>query len=112
MSDQPGKSGVDVDGGGEPRGPLFPIEDDELKRLACARSDVSAALQTCDLLLKSIESADADLYTALSSTIVICYARPFTRNRPMGPLPPAWGQFKDARLQQTHDMLLKLRNTA
>jgi hypothetical protein len=80
MSDQPGKSGVDVDGGGEPRGPLFPIEDDELKRLACARSDVSAALQTCDLLLKSIESADADLYTALSSTIVICYARPFTRN--------------------------------
>src|SRR5262249_695634 len=29
----------------EPVGPLFPVDDPELKRLACARSDVSGALQ-------------------------------------------------------------------
>jgi hypothetical protein len=95
---------------GEPRGPLHPIEDHELKRLACARADVSGALQTCDLFLTAVKSDSDPLYMALFSAIVVSYARPFSGNRPMGSLSPEWQQFKDPRLQQTHDQLLVLRD--
>jgi len=50
------------------------------------------------------------VHQALSTAVVVSCARPFTRNRPDGPLGKRWTQFSDSRLQELHDQLLTLRH--
>jgi hypothetical protein len=82
----------------------------ELYRLAVARSDIRAAKTTCDLLIQHVEGLGDDLYQPLFHAIVIAYARPFTRNKPLGPLPAEWSKFSNAHFQETHDELIKARH--
>lgn len=82
----------------------------ELYRLVIARSDVKAALETCDLLLKNVTSLSHELYEPLYFAVVISYSRPFTRNEPAGALKPRWRQFTNSALKEAHDRLLEARN--
>ena len=51
------------------------------------------------------------LYLPLFHATVASYARPFTRNKPFGPLPDKWSRFATERLQKTHDALIDARHT-
>ncbi len=82
----------------------------ELYKLIIARSDITAALNVCDLFLKEVKGLDHPLYYPLFCSIVICYARPFTDNRPLGRLPKKWTIFPNARAQWTHNKLISTRN--
>jgi len=82
----------------------------DLYRLLVARSDVLAAREACELMLKVAPAFGDPLYVPLLSAIVVCYARPFTRNRPLGALPEKWRTFPDQRMQQMHDALYKARS--
>lgn len=82
----------------------------ELYKLAVARSDVTAALDTCDLLLPRVKTLRDTLYFPLQNAIIVCYARPFTQNKPFGPLSNKWQKFSTKRLQETHELLLTLRD--
>jgi len=82
----------------------------ELYKLAVARSDVTAALDTCNLLLPRVKSLKDALYFPLLNAIIVCYARPFTQNKPFGPLSKKWQRFSSKRFQETHEVLLTLRD--
>lgn len=83
-----------------------------LYKLAVARSDVAAAMSACDLLLEHKPGMGDPLYAALTTTGVVCYGRPFSDNKPLGPIPGSWRRFEDERHQQLHDQLITLRNEA
>jgi hypothetical protein len=81
----------------------------ELYKLAVARSDITAALKTCNLLIQHVKEIGDNLYQPLFHAIVIAYARPFTRNKPLGPLPSEWSRFSNSALQQMHNNLVSAR---
>jgi hypothetical protein len=81
-----------------------------LYRLLVARSDIGAAHAACELFLKTVTDLSDDLYYPLFTAIVVCYARPFTNNKPFGPLPDKWGKFIDPNQQKLHDSLIKTRH--
>lgn len=79
-------------------------------RLLVARSDIGASHAACELFLKTVTDLSDDLYYPLFTAIVICYARPFTNNKPFGSLPDKWGKFMDPAQQELHDSLIKTRH--
>ena len=80
-----------------------------LYKLLVARSDIDAAHTACELFLKTVTDLSDDLYYPLFTAIVVCYARPFTNNKPFGSLPEKWGRFIDPNQQKLHDSLIKTR---
>jgi hypothetical protein len=82
----------------------------ELYKLVVARSDITSAMGTCDLMKKNVDAVGNELYQPLFHAIVIAYARPFTRNKPLGPLSTEWPNFSNPEFQQTHDELIKARH--
>jgi hypothetical protein len=90
--------------------PSRSLKKKNLYRLLIARSDIDAAHAACDLFLKTVTDLGDDLYYPLFTAIVVCYARPFTNNKPFGPLPVKWGVFRDPSQQKLHDSLIKTRN--
>jgi hypothetical protein len=82
----------------------------ELYQLAVARSDIASAMDTCDLMIKNVRHLGNDLYQPLFHAIVIAYARPFTRNKPLGPLSAEWPNFSNSDFQETHAELIKARH--
>src|SRR2546428_6705031 len=82
----------------------------DLYRLAAARSDVTGALRSAELMLARVSEMGDPLYFPLWHATVVAYARPFTRNKPHGSLPARWGRFEDEILQRTHDSLLHDRD--
>lgn len=82
----------------------------DLYKLLLARSDVSASLQGCKLLLEKVTQVGDDLYYPLYSSIVVCYARPFTNNEPYGALPNKWAKFDNSVFKDTHDKLIQARH--
>ena len=82
----------------------------QLCKLVVARSYIDAALKACELFLSHVRETSDDLYLPLVNAIIICYARPFTHNEPLGPLPDRWGRFEDPELQGAHRALLDLRD--
>lgn len=81
-----------------------------LYRLAIARSDVAAAMAGCRHLIDVRIEAGHPLYWTLHNGIVISYCRPFTRNKPYGPLPAKYSTFDDPELRELHSELLDLRD--
>jgi hypothetical protein len=81
----------------------------QLIKLALAFQDITAALQACDLMLERKPGLGTPLYDALNSAIVISYARPFTDNKPLGPLSNRWSRFENSRHRELHDDLLRTR---
>ncbi|MCM2284283.1 MAG: hypothetical protein NDI81_05855 [Desulfobacula sp.] len=82
----------------------------DLYRLLIARSDLNASLNACDLILKNVKSIkDENLYP-LTTSVVVCYSRPFTANKPYGSLPKKWSKFDRQQYQDTHEKLLQARH--
>jgi len=84
----------------------------ELYKIVVARSDITAALNACELFLSRVKDLGNGLYIPLLNAIIVCYSRPFSKNRPLGPLPKKWHRFDNSRFQEIHKALLKLRNKA
>jgi len=81
-----------------------------LYKLIVALKDIVDARHACSLFGKEINSTASDLYYPLLNSIVISYSKPFVENKGLGPLPGGWRKFKDRKLQDTHDRLLKFRH--
>lgn len=81
-----------------------------LYKLIVARSDITAALTACRLFREKVDRLGHELYYPLYCSIIICYGRPFSDNRPLGALPSQWRKFSSPRLQVTHDELIEARN--
>jgi len=91
----------------------------ELQRLIVSRADIKLALDGCELLLRHAEEKGEDLdfggsklYMPLLNAVAITYSRPFKHSEPVGPLRPEWHKFDDPRLQELHDILIKIRDTS
>ena len=82
-----------------------------LYKLIVARSDITAALTACGLFIEKVDRLGHDLYYPLYCSIIICYGRPFSDNKPLGPLPSQWRKFSSPRLQATHNELIDARNS-
>ena len=82
----------------------------DLYRLLLARSDIKAALDACDLILKNVDSLKDELLYPLTTAVVVCYARPFTQNKPYGPLPKKYAKFDNQIFQAVHEKLIKARH--
>jgi hypothetical protein len=82
----------------------------ELYQLAIARSDITGAMATCDLIIQHVKDLGDKLYQPLFQAMVIAYARPFTRNRPHGRLPAEWSKFAEPHFQEAHEALIRARD--
>ncbi|MBW3670085.1 MAG: hypothetical protein KY432_00265 [Acidobacteria bacterium] len=82
----------------------------DLYRMIVARSDITAALGTCELILDQITDLSDELLAPLYHAVVVSYARPFTANKPHGHLPSKWSKFREERLQRLHDSLIEQRH--
>jgi hypothetical protein len=84
-------------------------DETDLWKLAVARSDLLASRDACEHLL-AIEEPPYTLHTALLAAIVISYGRPFSQNRPHGPLPRRWHRFENKRHGEVHRIVLRMRD--
>ena len=82
----------------------------DLYRLLIARSDLNASLNACDLILKNVKSIKDEILYPLTTSVVVCYSRPFTVNKPFGSLPEKWSKFDKSQYQATHKKLLQARH--
>ncbi len=83
----------------------------ELYKIAIAHNDITEALFTTRLFLKTVKGIKDWSFQPLQDAIVIAYARPFTRNKPYGPLDKKWERFTDPGLQRLHELILRTRHT-
>lgn len=81
-----------------------------LYQLLLARSDISAAQSALEVFRRDVGAIGHPLYYPLVAAITVCYARPFTKNQPLGPLPSKWGRFSHPKAQQTHNDLMRARH--
>jgi len=81
-----------------------------LYKLMVARSDMNAAISACKLMLSTVDGFGHDLYYPLYASVIICYARPFTNNKPYGALPNRWQRFDSQKKKQTHKKILQARH--
>jgi len=79
-------------------------------KIVVARQDIKAALDACKLFLAKVRSIGDDLYFPLLTAIIVCYSRPFSNNKPFGPLAKKWHAFDNAQLAETHKKILQLRD--
>lgn len=82
----------------------------EAYKLVVATSDVISALEACRALRALPGGLRDPLYAPLSCAMIVCYARPFSDNRPHGPLPARWSRFADTVQRDVHDDLVEARN--
>jgi hypothetical protein len=61
-------------------------------------------------MINNVGHLGDNLYEPLFNAIIIAYARPFTRNRPLGRLPAEWSTFSNPGFQETHNELIKARD--
>lgn len=82
-----------------------------LYKIAVAVSDVGAALEACRML-RTLPGGmnNFRLYDALSCAMIVCYARPFKRSKPLGKLPDEWTKFSRSDFQDAHDDLIDARD--
>lgn len=88
-------------------------EEDRIKlyKIAIAHNDVTEALFTTRLFMKTVKDIRDPNFQPLQDAIVIAYARPFTRNKPYGPLDKKWEVFSDHGRQRLHELIVDTRNT-
>jgi len=88
----------------------FSLRKKEFYKIVVARSDITAALKACELFLSTVKDLGDDSYFPLLNAIIVCYSRPFSKNKPLGPLPKKWHRFDNGRFQEVHETILELRN--
>jgi hypothetical protein len=89
---------------------LRSIKKKELYKLLVARSDITASLNTCKLMLEKVDGMEHELYYPFYTAIVVCYSRPFTNNKPHGSLGKKWYTFDNDIFRDTHQTLLNARH--
>ena len=82
-----------------------------LYKLAVAHNDVTEALFTTQLFLKTVSVIADQNFQPLQDAIVIAYSRPFRKNRPYGRLDEKWNKFSDPWMQGLHEKILETRDT-
>lgn len=82
----------------------------DLYRLLIARSDMHASLKASELIIKYVKNIKDEYLYPLTTSVVVCYARPFTGNKPYGPLPKKWSKFDNPQYQDIHNRLLQARH--
>lgn len=82
----------------------------KLYKLIVARSDVTAALFSTRLFIKTVKSMSDDGFIPLQESIIVSYSRPFTRNKPYGSLDSKMVSFLDKKFQKLHHMIIDHRN--
>jgi len=80
-----------------------------LYRLAIARNDTRGAQQIAIYAETYVREVN-ELWIPLQDAFVAAYARPFTSNKPFGPLASQWSKFGDAAKQVLHHELLQMRD--
>ena len=90
--------------------PARSLQKRDLYRLLVARSDMNASLRAADFIIKNVKSIKDDNLYPLTTSVIVCYARPFTANKPYGSLPNKWSKFDNPQYQATHDKLLQDRH--
>lgn len=83
----------------------------ELHKLAVARFDIIQAQSACEYIIDNITDFGDPLYYPQSVTMIICYARPFTRNNVYGALGEKWSKFPNEPATGMHKQLINARNT-
>lgn len=83
----------------------------ELHKLAVARFDLIEAQKACQYIIDNISDFGDPLYYPHSVTLVICYARPFTKNNVYGTLGKKWSKFPNKPATGMHKQLIDARNT-
>jgi hypothetical protein len=89
-----------------------------LRLFAIARSDINEALNAARILQRNNSEASRDPYLPMKRTIyfpvlhamVISYSRPFVPTRTAPRLQGRWARFEDRRLQETHELVISMRN--
>ena len=72
---------------------------------------MNAALSACKLFLELVSDLSSPLYYPLYASIVVCYVRPFTNNKPFGPIPKRFGRFSENReFSELHKELVAYRH--
>ena len=79
------------------------------QQLFVATSDIHEATDACQLLIENVRNKNHPLYRPLLTAIIICYSRPFTKNKGYGGLKGKWHKFKSKELQDVHETLLDMR---
>lgn len=83
----------------------------ELRKLIVASADIGAAQRVCRYLLDHQSTPSTEpLYYPLYCSTVICYSRPFTNNRPFGPLEKRWTRFPTESQSALHQRVLETRH--
>lgn len=67
-------------------------------------------MEGCDYLVTEQIDPSHPLYWTLHNGIVVSYGRPFTSNRPFGPLAAKWSEFDNPRFDELHRLLMDLRH--
>jgi hypothetical protein len=81
-----------------------------LSRLLSAHTDMRFAVHAASLI-ESVESLDDKYHFFLS--MAVCYARPFTENRGLGPITadyPSFPDYEDNEINQAHQRLIAIRH--
>lgn len=82
----------------------------ELYKLIVARSDITEALYITRIFLKEIKDLKDEKYFALQNAIIVSYTRPFTSNKPFGPLEKEWSKFSDPKHAAIHLKIIRHRH--
>ncbi len=82
-----------------------------LRKLILAQSDISSADLAADHVIKTVKGKEDKLLPPLTNAVVVSYGRPFSDNKPFGPLPRQWRKFKDSEHQRIHKLIIDMRNT-
>ena len=86
------------------------IRKKELYKLILARSDIHASANAARLMLERVTGFGDPLYYPIFAATVICYARPFTNNKPLGALPNRYTRFGSKGHKKVHDDLMSARH--
>jgi hypothetical protein len=81
-----------------------------LKSYILASQDLMLASRSCEAVEKHSPNEADELYYFLTLSAVICYARPFSGNRPAIRLPRACTQFRTPAQLDAHKTALATRN--
>lgn len=88
-------------------------EEDKINlyKIAVAHNDITEALFTTRLFIKTVKDLSDENFQPLQDAIIIAYARPFTSNKPYKSLDKRWEKFDDVGLQRLHELILRTRHT-
>jgi hypothetical protein len=81
-----------------------------LYKLAIARADVQSAREVARYAEEHVQEFTDALWIPLQEALVIAYSRPFSANKPFGPLASRWAKFESAEHQKLHKDLLQIRD--